>query len=508
MPQEIELKLCAEPSVLRRLLHSEYVQSMAQGSVRRLRMQAVYFDTPEGDLAKSGLGLRLRQEGRRWRQTVKTRGLSQSGLHSRAEFETPATRGQLDPERLLALDPELLAPLRRAAFTLQPLFHTRFVRHALQVERADGTRAELAFDFGEIEAGDARLPISELEIELLEGSTDSVFALALDLLEHAPLRIENRSKAQRGMALRTPTAVQPRRAEPPLLGPEATPRAAAAQLLGEAMAHFEGNEAGARTGEQPEFLHQARVALRRMRSLLRLLKPLLPAPLLVAMESPLRDLGRALGACRDWDVFAGETLVELASGLDRPDWVEPLQTIAQAHRASALESVREALLSRAHQRMKLEFGRMLEQLQQPVDFASEQEAGLGTEYSLREFARRRLRRSRRRLQRSCADLVLTDNARVHAVRLEIKKLRYACEALGDLFPAKRVRSFVQRLAQAQAELGHFNDAAVAQRLVDGLDDLDPLARGVLHGFAAARTLAVRRQLPQLVARIERARRFW
>lgn len=505
MPQEVELKLCADPPTLRRLLRAPVVQAVAIGPVRRQRMQAVYFDTDDGALSEAGLGLRLRQEGRRWRQTVKTRGESQGGLHSRAEFETPTASGRLDLERLIALDPELLEPLSRAAPDLQPLFRTTFVRHALEVELADGSRAELAFDLGEIEAGDAHSEISELEIELLEGSTDSVFELALRLHEAAPaLRIENRSKAQRGMALRAPPAAHPKRAAPPELSADTAPHTAAMSLLAEAMSHFEGNEEGVLAGEDPEYLHQARVALRRLRSLLRLLKPLLPVDQLKPLNPPLRELGRALGACRDWDVLGGETLAELASGLDQPDWIEPLQGVAQAHRTQALEAVRSALLAPAHQRLKLEFGRMLVQLTAPV----EEDQATDVETSLREFARRRLRRCRRRLQQRCGELVVSDNERVHALRLEIKKLRYACEALGGLFPAKRVRSFVQRLAQAQGELGHFNDAAVAQKLVDSLGAVDPLARGTVHGFAAGRTLATRRQLPQLVTRIERARRFW
>jgi triphosphatase len=504
MPHEIELKLCADPRALRRLLRSDAVQSIALGRAHRQRMQAVYFDTADGLLARAGLGLRLRQEGRHWRQTVKTRGHSQSGLHSRAEYETPAPPGQLDLERLIALDPERLDPLRRAAPDLQALFATRFDRHALEVRLADGSSAELAFDFGEIAAGEARLAISELEIELLEGSVDAVFTLALQLLEHAPLRLENRSKAQRGMALRELPASQPRRAAPPALAPDLEAHAAAALLLGEAMAHFEGNEEGVLAGADPEYLHQARVALRRLRSLLRLLKPLLPTEDLARMRAPLRDLGRALGACRDWDVLAGETLAELASGLDQPDWIEPLQRLAEAHREQALDAVRSALRASSHQRLKLEFGRALARLTASAEGAEPSDE----RSSLREFARQRLRRGRRRLQQCCAELVVSDNVRVHALRLEIKKLRYACEAFGSLFPAKRVRSFVQRLAQAQGELGHFNDAAVAQRLIDDLGAVDPLAKGALHGFAAARTLAMRRQLSQLVARIEHARRFW
>jgi triphosphatase len=504
MSQEIELKLSVEPKALRRLMKSDAVQAVALGRMRRQRMQAVYLDTEDGMLAAAGLGLRLRQEGRQWRQTVKTHGQSHAGLHARAEFETPAPGGALDLERLLSLQPDLLEPLRRAAPALVPLFRTRFDRHLIELGMPGGGRVELAFDLGEIEAGNARAPISEIEIELLEGPTQAVFALALELWARAPLRIENRSKAQRGLALIGDRKPAPRRAAPPTLDPELPLPAAATLLLGEAMAHFEGNEEGVLAGEDPEFLHQARVALRRLRSQLRLLKPLLPASELAGLNPPLRALGRALGACRDWDVLGGETLVELGSGLDQADWIEPLQRLAAAHRQQAQDAVREALEDRNHQRFKLEFGRLLARLSAQLP----EETDVKGSTTLRDFARQRLRSGRRRLQQCCAELDVKDNTRVHALRLEIKKLRYACEALGSLFPARRVRSFVQRLAQAQGELGHFNDAAVAQRLVDGLGAIDPLARGALHGFAAARTLGTRRQLPQLVARIERAKRFW
>src|SRR5690606_18639843 len=114
-----------------------------------------------------GLALRLRKLGRRWLQTLKTRGESQAGLHARGEYETAASGDGIDLAALAALEGagELLAPFGDAA--LLPLFTTRFRRTRQLVRLPQGGRAELAFDLGEIRAGESSEPICEIEIELL-----------------------------------------------------------------------------------------------------------------------------------------------------------------------------------------------------------------------------------------------------------------------------------------------------------------------------------------------------
>lgn len=71
--------------------------------------------------------------------------------------------------------------------------------------------------------------------------------------------------------------------------------------------HFQRNEAGLLAGGEAEFIHQARVALRRLRSALKLFAPVLPTDFIAAYGQSWRT-SPAPGEARDWDVFREETL--------------------------------------------------------------------------------------------------------------------------------------------------------------------------------------------------------
>ncbi|HET8729092.1 MAG TPA: CHAD domain-containing protein, partial [Alphaproteobacteria bacterium] len=80
----------------------------------------------------------------------------------------------------------------------------------------------------------------------------------------------------------------------------------------------------------------------------------------------------------------------------------------------------------------------------------------------------------------------------HALRIAVKKQRYAVDFFQSLYGGRRMRGYWKSLKRLQAALGHLNDAAVAMRLTDTLPNGDPeLARGTglllgWHGHAAAR----------------------
>jgi inorganic triphosphatase YgiF len=92
-----------------------------------------------------------------------------------------------------------------AASDLVPVFETIIERTTRQLEHgnvADGVTAiAVAIDRGEIRAGDAVLPVAEIELELKLGPAQSLFDLALELAAQQPVRVETRSKAARGYAL-------------------------------------------------------------------------------------------------------------------------------------------------------------------------------------------------------------------------------------------------------------------------------------------------------------------
>ncbi|WP_254280828.1 MULTISPECIES: CYTH domain-containing protein [unclassified Halomonas] len=170
-----------------------------------IELRNTYFDTPQGDLERARVALRIREKRRQGAtdlqrlQTLKTSGRGSGGLSIRGEWEWPIAGAELDLVGLAALPPmqDVDASLLDA---LTPRFRTDFRRLAWQLEM-HGSRIELALDIGEIIAGERRAQIRELELELQEGEVAHLWQLALELAEWLPLRPASASKAARGTAL-------------------------------------------------------------------------------------------------------------------------------------------------------------------------------------------------------------------------------------------------------------------------------------------------------------------
>ena len=91
MSLEIELKLTLSPEAARALARDPLLAAATVKGPHTQRYYGVYYDTPEHDLARAGVALRVRKQGRRWVQTVKAEGRVEGGLHERPEYEASAT---------------------------------------------------------------------------------------------------------------------------------------------------------------------------------------------------------------------------------------------------------------------------------------------------------------------------------------------------------------------------------------------------------------------------------
>jgi inorganic triphosphatase YgiF len=206
---ETELKLLLAPQDLRRLRRDPRIKALQQGRASVRRVHSVYYDTPERALLRAGLALRLRSDGARWLQTLKTEGQAAAGLHLREEWEWPLPGAALDFGLLATTPVAKLFRASRMRAALAPVFTTEFERTSLRLGFADGSLAELCLDRGEIRSGRRASAICETEIELLAGSPVRLYELALDLLERVPLRLGQASKAERGYALARKVQARP-----------------------------------------------------------------------------------------------------------------------------------------------------------------------------------------------------------------------------------------------------------------------------------------------------------
>lgn len=453
MSTETELKLglsAAAATALRR-------HPLFAADATAMRLENIYYDTPGLDLLRAGIALRHRRCGRGWLLTVKSAEPAAGGLARRSEWEAVSRPDEFDfshvDERALRRRLERLRP------ALQPVFSTDFRRRAWLLEPAPGVRIEAALDQGEIRCGEAAMPIRELELELLSGPPQALFDLALALQDGLPLFPEAASKAERGYRLFQGKAMLPARAGKSPLVAGMAPRAAFCAVAFACLDQLLRNAAGARAGSDAEFVHQARVAVRRLRSALHLWAPLLPAAFVARWKPVWRDFARQLGAVRDLDVLADETLPPLLAALPDESRLRALSAAVERRRARARRGLRPALAEAAFGRLTLTFAAALHALPEGDEAASD------------EAFERRLRRLSRSVERLAAALAASPETAAadapHRLRIAGKRLRYALEFTAPLRPRKGLSSRSGRLAPLLETLGRLNDIDCALAFVAG-----------------------------------------
>ena len=486
-PTETELKLQLAPRHVERFKRSPVLSKFACTEVT---IDNVYFDTPDRLLQRHRMALRVRKIGARWLQTLKSNGKASGALTRRGEWETPVRavrgRGQLDLALLSASPlPELLARQKHPV-ELQPVFRTRVRRRQWVIEHADAT-IEVALDIGEISAKGARTtlrePICEVELELKEDKSQvgaaALIDFAIDLLEAGgkqppALTPIARSKGERGYQLtaqRRPTAVK---ASAKGFVQDITAKATTAHALRMVVAHglavLTANIELLLCNDDPEYVHQARVALRRVRSAVRLFdRERRDLPQSLAGE--LRWFARALGEARDWDVIADETLPSLTEGIGA-DAVKALVAKATAFRREAHADIRNAARSTRYAALVLSGERWCLTT-----------APAGAEL-LADAAQPALQRASKKLLKAARFFLALTPPRRHEVRILAKRLRYALDLFAVALPTRATRRYTEALSELQDVLGLLNDASVAKTVLPQLSRFARLKKSAHVWFAS------------------------
>jgi CHAD domain-containing protein len=243
----------------------------------------------------------------------------------------------------------------------------------------------------------------------------------------------------------------PRKARPIALSPATSVAAARRTALREAFNQIFANAPGAAAGKDPEYLHQLRVGMRRLRAALRAFRGTLHDADMRALRRLLRMVAAATGPARDWDVYSRRLPAALLGGMQL--W----------------------LLPRSKPRAK-----------QPLP----------------DFARGALEELERKALRGGSDIDWTRAGKRHALRIRLRRLRYASEFLAGAFPGRDSEPLTRNLKQLQDLLGELNDLEVARRLTR---ELTGKRRTRLTSMRERRLL---RRLPAAWKRYTAAPRFW
>jgi len=477
MATEIELKLQLTPQTARQLpAHPLLAGIKPQGQ----HLLNTYYDTPALELNARRIGVRFRKKGVRWLLTVKSAATVSGGLALRDEWETPAKPGQFDFSHVDA--PKFRAVLDEARPRLQAIFTTDFRRMTWQVPFGKSL-IELVLDRGRIESDGRVTPICEIELELISGEMGDIFAIARQLQETLDLRPAVASKAERGYALFNKAQEKPFRAKAAILDATMSPVEAFRAIALGCLEQFQRNEGGLVSGsEDPEYVHQARIALRRLRSAIKLFAPVLPADFVTTFNLAWQSLGGALGETRNWDVFVSETMPPILADF-------PTDRNTRRLLAEGMRRAKRARAASAHLVGSPDYSRLIVEFTAAV-YGLQDQQGRG----LTKLARKRLR-SRDRQARLLAERVaeLTPEER-HQMRICFKKLRYAIEFFAPLFPPKRLRPNLLALTHLQDELGLINDQVTARILVE--QTLEGRTPGPVHGWIAGRHELLIHELPE------------
>jgi len=217
------------------------------------------------------------------------------------------------------------------------------------------------------------------------------------------------------------------------------------------------NEPGLLADIDTEFLHDYRVALRQLRSLLQLVRGAYDESEHKALRATFGDFARTTNRLRDLDVhlleredFRERVPEPLRSGLD------PVFADFERERDRELRRVKRMLRSEVYR--------------QTVERACERfekgniRPGERAKSSIRQVATHEIRRHHRKvLRRGRALTPEMPDAEIHELRIECKRLRYLLEIFASLLPAAPHEKLLRRLKRLQDVLGRFNDNAVQQR---------------------------------------------
>jgi triphosphatase len=512
--QEIEWQFDATDleSLERWLEENPSVSGLAVYPMETKDLADTYYDTEDWRFYRAGYALRVRRDGKNVGVTMKALAPPEDGgLKKRREISEPlrsggaralaTARGPVgDRLRLLAGNQDL-RPLfeirtRRKVFELRsedqadsldasagevvvgPEGDIRYKEESsvsaeeVTVDALGGIHkreighvlAEVALDESEFSGGDEGARLSRIEVEVADegaGSYDGVAGFVDQLQSSLELRPTGTSKFETGLCV---AGLQP--AVAPDFGSNEIDASMSAgevafAILRRHFAKMLTHEPGVRLGEDPEELHDMRVATRRLRAALKLYKEVLPKRA-ERYERDLRHFAGSLGEVRDLDVQLERLAGEASGG---GEVMEDVVAALEERRVEMRRRMLEALDSSRYERFVASFSGTLRRGRRPAPTGPILEVAPG-------LVRRRYKKVRKDVKSLTADSPPED---FHDLRKKGKHLRYALEPLRGIYgkPAERV---VELLKSVQDDLGDNQDLIVAAGLMRELGlagDLPP-----------------------------------
>ncbi|HEX2148993.1 MAG TPA: CYTH and CHAD domain-containing protein, partial [Actinomycetota bacterium] len=393
------------------------------------RFTSTYLDTEDFRLANAGITLRRRVENRR--------GLWQLKLpRGNARMELEERGGPLRPPPAFAK--LLMAPLM--GHPMKVVAKLRTLRTGTTVMDGDRRVAEVVFDSVQVLQGITVVNrFSEIEVELLDGNEDDLKQLGSALKSLGAFTGDERPKLYQALNIEV---TQP--------DPEKRSGSELAQIQGMIRDQFRQlirHDPGTRLGDDPEDLHQHRVGIRKLRSLLgsaRMLEPEWSA----SLRAELEWIGDLMNPVRDLDVMVPYLRADMAL-------LEPAEAAIIERFVWSLAGEREA----ARRRMLegLESDRYLNLLK-TLEAATVSLVVRPVEDDLESGAARQFNKLRKAVKSLPAP---PEDEDLHRVRRLAKKARYTADLVKES-GGKKVAKYLEEVKRLQEVLGDFQDSVVAE----------------------------------------------
>jgi CHAD domain-containing protein len=451
---ESEVKLGAGPAFHLPDL-SGVVDGVEVSAPEAVRLETVYYDTPDLRLARWGVSLRHRA-GEGWTLKLPTAAAGQAGsaLLQRDELTFQGS-SKKPPEGAVAI---VRAYVRKAE--LVPVARLSTLRRRVRLLDAAGTRlAEVVDD--EVSVRDGRRVAArfrEIEVEVTSKENG-----AAAIVDPVVLRLRGAGAGAPDPTPKHIRALGPRAMEPPEVSaqpikPDSPAKDVIKSALAECIASLLHHDPLVRTSDDPEAIHQARVATRKLRSHLRTFGPLLDAEWTDPLRSELGWLAMGLGAVRDREVLL-ERLRERAKSLPEADSRSAASLVNLL--AAEVGTLRKKLMVELD---SLRYVDLLERLvmaaHSPATLPDADQLASAVLPPLAAGPWRRLRSAVRQLPEKPTDPEL------HNIRILAKRARYAAEAVAPVAGAG-ASAFARMAAKLQTVLGEHQDSVTAQSWLRG-----------------------------------------
>ena len=463
---EVELKLLLPG----RFAETPIVNLLRQNKYNVQKMDPVsnidtYMDTSDWVLMRNKLSLRYRLSNNTAMYTLKSIGPIENGIANRMENEIKLknpvrTPAEISSKTLRKQVKSLIYPRKLLE---QIVIHTN--RRPYLVESPDGTKFELDFDKSKfsasaLEKSRRAYQYHQLEVEVIEGIPSALKDLEKLLSDNFGYLPATSTKLQSAM---TCLKVKPLVKKVPkkyIVNLDDRLDAALKKILSIEFHWFQQQLPGVISDRDPEFVHQARVATRRMRSALILFHNSLPEPTARYFEERLKWLGGLFGEVRDLDVF----IINLNGYKDKLESFpkaekKALEGVVIKRRRIPLKALKEALKSRRYQN----FERRLKQfLESPCVDCPELPLGMKR---ISEVAPSNVTTKFESVSNQGRKVSTTSGLpEFHCLRIQVKRLRYTLEFMAPAY-GKSLNDVIMQTVRLQDNLGELQDTVFNQKLI-------------------------------------------